>query len=164
MATVVLLYNRVSTRDSASELDVLRQCSAVESALLQLGHQVQRLDCTLDLQLVRNRLLQLQPDVVFNLVEALGGTDQLMGLATLLLESLGIPFTGASSLTMQLTTRKPLAKQRLADLRLPTPAWMLPGDQHWRGHTSGHHTPQQALVKAASEPVSYTHLTLPTKA
>ncbi len=154
MAMVVLLYNRVSTTDSASELDVLRQCSAVESALLQLGHHVQRLDCTLDLQSVRNRLRQLQPDVVFNLVEALGGTDQLMGLATLLLESLGIPFTGASSLTMQLTTRKPLAKQRLADLRLPTPAWLLPGDQHWRGRTSAAHSPLQALVKAASEHAS----------
>ncbi|MFM7834580.1 MAG: hypothetical protein ACKPJD_22500 [Planctomycetaceae bacterium] len=75
MPTVVLLFNRVSAKDSISELDVLRQCSAVESSLLRLGHQVHRLDCSLDLSATRRQLQQLRPDVVFNLVEALGGTD-----------------------------------------------------------------------------------------
>lgn len=154
MSTVVLLFNRVSANDSISELDVLRQCSAVESSLLRLGHQVHRLDCTLDLAATRRHLQQLRPDVVFNLVEALGGTDQLMGLATLLLESLGIPFTGASSLAMQLTTRKPLAKQRLSELRIPTPAWLLPSDANWRGLIADRSTPGKALVKAASEHAS----------
>lgn len=154
MATVVLLFNQVSARDTASELDVLRQCSAVESSLLRLGHRVRRLACTLDLAATRQSLLEFQPDIVFNLVEALGGTDQLMGLATLLLESLRIPFTGSSSLALQLTTRKPLAKQRLIELRLPTPAWLLPADTAWRGLTPGRNAPLKALVKAASEHAS----------
>jgi D-alanine-D-alanine ligase len=154
MSTVVLLFNRVSAKDSISELDVLRQCSAVESSLLRLGHQVHRLDCSLDLSATRRQLQQLRPDVVFNLVEALGGTDQLMGLATMLLESLGIPFTGASSLAMQLTTRKPLAKQRLSELRMPTPAWLLPSDVNWRGLAADRSAPRKALIKAAAEHAS----------
>jgi D-alanine-D-alanine ligase len=154
MATVVLLFNQVSARDTTSELDVLRQCSAVESSLLRMGHRVHRIACTLDLATTRQNLLELQPDVVFNLVEALGGTDQLMGLATLLLESLRIPFTGSSSLALQLTTRKPLAKQRLTELRLPTPAWLLATDPGWRGLTPGRSTPSKALVKAAAEHAS----------
>ncbi len=151
MARVVLLFNHVAAGDSVSELDVLQQCAAVECSLLRQGHQVQRMGCTLDLDTVRRQLLLAAPDVVFNLVEALGGTDRLAALAIILLESVGVPFTGSSSLAEQLTTRKPLAKKRLSELGLPTPAWLLPGDREWRGVAAGRKTPARAIVKAATE-------------
>ena len=70
---VALLLNRVSTSDSADVLDVLRQCSAVEDSLRNLGHTTERIACTLNLDEARRHLLSSGVSAVFNLVESLGG-------------------------------------------------------------------------------------------
>ena len=121
---VVILYNRVSLNDSAEDLDVLKQVVAVEQSLALLGHTHARISCHLRIDEVKASLEIEKPDVVFNLVESLGGTDQLMPLATILLESLQLPFTGASTLAMLKTTQKLEAKRHLLMFGLPTPPWM----------------------------------------
>ncbi len=68
--------------------------------------------------------MELQPDVVFNLVESLGGTDRLMPLATMLLDALQIPHTGARTDAILATSNKLTAKERLCEAGLPTPAWL----------------------------------------
>ncbi len=151
---VALLLNRVSTSDSADVLDVLRQCSAVEDSLRSLGHTTERVTCSLNLNEARQQLLRSGASAVFNLVESLGGTDRLMALATVLLESLDVPFTGASSLAMQLTTQKVAAKRRLTQLQLPTPAWISADSPVWQGLRSASWRPDRAIIKAVAEHAS----------
>jgi D-alanine-D-alanine ligase len=151
---VVILYNRVTLSDSAGDLDVLRQCVAVEEALHGLGHITSRVACTMDLAAARNQLLAEKPDIVFNLVESLGGTDRLMPAAALLLESLQIPFTGASSLAMISTSEKLVAKRRMLDHELSTPAWLTAADHRWQGVEAAGWTPEQAIIKAIAEHAS----------
>ena len=148
---VVILYNRVSLHDSAGDLDVLKQVVAVEQSLARLGHSSARVSCQLRLDEVRSILTTEQPDVVFNLVESLGGTDQLMPLATLLLESMRLPFTGASTLAMLKTTQKLEAKRHLLLFGLPTPAWMTDQYTGWQGIRSPDSVPSTAIIKAVAE-------------
>lgn len=121
---VVVLYNEPGEDASVEDHDVLVQAESVSTALQQLGHRTIRLGCTLDLAATRRQLLELRPDVVFNLVESLGGTDRLMALATLLLDALEFPYTGAQTNAILSTSNKLIAKARLNDAGLPTPAWL----------------------------------------
>ncbi|HRA88497.1 MAG TPA: hypothetical protein PK992_10510 [Planctomycetaceae bacterium] len=148
---VVVLYNRVSLNDTAGDLDVLKQVVAVEQSLAVIGHTSERLACDLNLAEVRRSLQATQADVVFNLVESLGGTDQLMPLATVLLESMGLPFTGASTLAMLGTTQKLDAKRHFTEFGLPTPAWLTGQDSAWRGLADSHIPPELAIIKAVAE-------------
>lgn len=148
---VVILYNRVAVHDSADDLDVLQQVVAVEQSLLRRRHTVTRLSCDLRLDATRAVLQKEHPDVVFNLVECLGGTDHLMPLATLLLESLDLPFTGASTLALLRTSQKILAKQQLLMSGLPTPAWMTDLRSGWQGSRNPIVVPERAIIKAVGE-------------
>lgn len=121
---IVVLHNAVSAQATADEQDVLQQVAVVSAALRRLGHTTATVSCSLDLETARRQLLSERPAAVFNLVEALGGTDRLAPLATLLLEALGLPFTGASSLAWQQTNDKVAAKRTMRAARLPTPDWL----------------------------------------
>lgn len=120
---VVILHNTVAADASAADRDVLVQAQVVGQALVELGHQAFSLACTLDLHAARQRLLELQPDVVFNLVESLDGLDALQGLAPAMLEALEIPYTGASAAAFFLAVHKLRAKRHMRLWKLPTPDW-----------------------------------------
>jgi D-alanine-D-alanine ligase len=121
---VAILHNAVADSDSAADRDVLVQVSAVDQALRGLGHATRSIPCTLNLELVEESLTMDKPEVVFNLVESLGGSDRLAHLAAVLLEDLELPFTGAPAATWHLTNNKPAAKAKLRANGLPTPDWM----------------------------------------
>lgn len=123
---VVVLYNQVSATAEAAERDVLVQAEAVESALRHLGHQPIRLESTLQLGQLEEQLKAIQPDVVFNLVESLGGSDWVACAASSLLDFLGIPYTGSPTEALVLSNDKVLAKRLLRLAGLPTPDWILP--------------------------------------
>src|SRR5204863_416308 len=72
---VTILHNAVADSDSAAERDVLVQVAVVENALRSLGHQSVRLPCTLNLEIVEESLTSDRPQLVFNLVESLGGSE-----------------------------------------------------------------------------------------
>jgi D-alanine-D-alanine ligase len=120
---IAVLYNQPGEDAAVDETDVFTQRDAVAQSLSRLGHDVNAIGCTLDLAGVRTQLLQLQPEVVFNLVESLGGTDRLMPLATLLLDALQIPYTGSPTAAILATIGKLSAKEQMAAAGLPTPAW-----------------------------------------
>jgi D-alanine-D-alanine ligase len=61
---------------------------------------------------------------VFNLVESLGGSDRLIALVPLLLESLGIAYTGVSAEGLMRSSSKTTAKKRLNEASLPTLPWV----------------------------------------
>ncbi len=156
---IVLLLNEVSAGASASDRDVLMQRDAVSAALHRLGHQVTEVVCTLDLAAVKSRLEQQRPDVVFNLVESLGGTDHLMPAATLLLDALRIPYTGAPTRCILTTNDKMYAKQRLVQAGIPTARWFTT-DALWQGQPppTPVETPRRdcrVIVKAVWEHASF---------
>jgi len=129
---ITLLHNAVEESDSAADRDVLVQVAAVEQALAALGHATRRLACTLNLELVEESLADERPDLVFNLVESLGGSDRLAHLAAVLLDDLDLRYTGSPSWSLHLTNNKPRAKERLLSAGLPTADWVLASDSECR--------------------------------
>ena len=97
------------------------QVAAVEQSLAALGHAAVRLACTLNLECLRNQIFDAKSDLVFNLVEALAGSDRLMPLVPMLLETMRIPYTGTSSLGIARTSDKLAAKREMRLAGLPTP-------------------------------------------
>ncbi len=123
---IVIAHNEIQDTASADERDVLVQASAVADALKHLGHDSLSLPCTLDLSAMRGRLEEIQPDLVFNLVESLAGQGRLIHLFPALLDAMQIPYTGAGTEAIFITSNKVLAKERLAAAALPTPVWIGP--------------------------------------
>ena len=121
---VAVLHNAVPEDAPLEDQDTLVQVDAVVQALARLGHEPATVSCTLDLAALRDELLRLRPDVVFNLVESLAGADSLGYLPSAVLDVLGLPHTGSRTESLFLTTHKLLAKQQLRQAGLPTPAWM----------------------------------------
>jgi D-alanine-D-alanine ligase len=122
---VAVLYNAVSQQDTIEDLDVLVQVDVVSQSLKRLGHELFAVACTLDLDSMKEKLRKLRPDRVFNLVEALHGDDSLVYLPPAVLDTLDLPYTGASAESLFLTTHKLLAKDRLSSAGLPTPRWLV---------------------------------------
>jgi len=123
---VTVAHNAVGDNCRPDEGDVLIQADAVARTLKQLGHRPVTLACDLNLAAVQDRLIKTQPDVVFNLVEALNGHDRLIHLFPTLLDSMGMPYTGSGSAALYFTSNKTLAKQRMVEAHLPTPPWIGP--------------------------------------
>ena len=121
---ITILHQAISEESAVDEQDVLRQRDAVCDALQHLSHEVAAIPCTLALDQLRSSLTRARPDLVFNLVESLGGSDRLMALVPLLLDSLQIRHTGASAGAILSTGSKTLAKARLAHAGLPTLPWV----------------------------------------
>lgn len=121
---IVILHDDVPPDARPDELDVYVQVEAVAGALRTLGHEPVAMPLTLNLLDGRERLRRLRPDMVFNLVEALGGQGRLIHLAPALVESLGIPLAGASSAAMFVTSSKTVCKQMLAHAGIDTPGWV----------------------------------------
>ena len=123
MKKAVILINKMSADPLPDEQDVLEQAASVEKAMLMCGYSSQRVYFDLNLAITWKLLSKIKPDVVFNLVETVGGRGELIHLAPTLLECLEIPFTGSASFTIYLSSHKVLAKKRFIDLGLPTPNW-----------------------------------------
>lgn len=121
---VPFLYNRSADDPAHAAEDEFPARSPVVAALKQLGHMVTPIACTLDLAKVRQRLLRVKPDVVFNRVESLGGSDGMMAAVTLLLDSMRIPYTGSCTAALVATASKIVVKEKLVDAGLPTPCWL----------------------------------------
>ncbi|MHB8810595.1 MAG: D-alanine--D-alanine ligase family protein [Desulfobulbaceae bacterium] len=123
---IAVIHNRVGAEDSPDARDVLQQAAVVSEALTSLGHEVLRWSCGLDLEEARQEVAMARPDLVFNLVEELAGFGRLIHLFPSLLDALRIPYTGAPAEAVFLTSNKILAKERLLQAGLPTPAWAGP--------------------------------------
>ncbi|MBU0640575.1 MAG: D-alanine--D-alanine ligase [Planctomycetes bacterium] len=146
----VVVHDDLPANARADEVDVFAQASEVEAALSTLGYRTSRLPFSLDLGAVRTELNAREPDLVFNLVEAVAGQNRLLHLAPALLDTLRIPYTGTPTEAMFLTTHKLLAKRLLRLQGLPTPDWVETG----AGDCSGTLRPGQYVIKPVSEDAS----------
>lgn len=145
---VGILYDEPADTDAAPDQDVLVQRDAVARALDNLGHTPVSIGCTLDLASLHRQLEREPVDCIFNLVESLAGTDRLASLVPLLLDAMGIPYTGSTGTVMLQTTDKVSVKQRLRALGIPTPDWYVKGD------TSSCVSPGRYIIKARCEHAS----------
>lgn len=118
---VTILHQAVDQDAAEDEKDVLVQAASVAESLRRLGHSVEVVSATLDLDRLRRELVAARPDCVFSLVESLGGTDSLAHLAAFLLESMKLPYTGAPAAALVLSNNKLRAKRWMAAAGLPTP-------------------------------------------
>lgn len=125
--TVAIIHNSLPPHAQPDEMDVLIQARAISEALGSLGYRTAILPFELDIDAFRARLDGLEPLCVFNLVEALDGDGRLIHLACSILDHLGIPYTGAGTEGMFLTSNKVLAKEWMLRNGIPTPEWIVPG-------------------------------------
>lgn len=123
---VLIVHHALSPHSSPDDHDVLCQAEFVRHGLLRLGHAVDILSTDLNLQRFSEDVLRLAPDVVFHLVESLGGTDRLQYLSAGVLDALAVPYTGSPTQTLFETNDKLLTKARLRTAGLPTPDWIDP--------------------------------------
>lgn len=121
---IAILHARIPEDAAKDEQDALIEVQCVARALDQLGHTWTCVPLDLNLSAAASQLQQIGPEKVFNLVESIDGKGSLIHLAPSLLDALAIPYTGATTSAMFLTSNKLLAKQMLRAARLPTPDWI----------------------------------------
>src|SRR3989339_1613555 len=126
---IAILYGDVAKGAGPDEQDVLAEVAFVSAGLARLGHEPFAVPVSLNLEKAGQTLENLRPALVFNLVESLSGKGSLIHLAPALLDMLGIPYTGAHTEAMVLTSNKLLAKRTLAGAGLPTPPWFPAGEK-----------------------------------
>jgi D-alanine-D-alanine ligase len=126
---VAVLYN-VDYEDARPETDpgwaaraeIGPVAAGVATALGEAGCDTTLVPIDGDLASLRTCLAELEPDCAFNLCESLGGDSRLESAVPLLLELLGIPFTGSPPEVLSFALRKDRVKQRLEAAGIPTPA------------------------------------------
>jgi len=126
---IAVTHQEVAPGAGRDEQDVLTQADSVLQGLALLGHEPVALPVSLNLAAAARSLTDMQPDMVFNIVETLAGKGSLIHLTPALLDALQIPYTGAGTEAMLLTSNKLLAKRRLFAAGLPTPAWLTTAEQ-----------------------------------
>jgi D-alanine-D-alanine ligase len=155
---VAIVHYAVKPGAPPDEMDTLQQVTAVAGALLELGHDPVPLPCTLNLDALLRRLRELRPDAVFNLMEAMEGSGRLIHLVPSLYEHLGLPYTGASTESLFLTSNKIVAKRLLHGAGLPTSPWIGPCPAETTGRRDrgqGDGTGRSFIVKSMWEHASY---------
>jgi len=122
---VLVLYNDDAgllgdaSLDTAAVRDVLDAAHGVAAACRKNGWEVTSVAAPRAPGELLCALSASRPDVVFNLVEALGGDARLEAGLAWLLELAGLPYTGSPPLTLSLALHKPLAKAVLRDHGVP---------------------------------------------
>jgi D-alanine-D-alanine ligase len=106
----------------AARAEVGRVATNVATALGEAGHEAHLVAIDGDLTSLRDTLVELDPDCAFNLCESMAGDARLESAVPLLLELLGVPFTGSPPEVLSFGLRKDRVKQRLEAAGIPTPA------------------------------------------
>ena len=148
MLRIVVLHGAMvdgATLDRPDEVDTLRTAEAVRDTLDALGHAAELVHVGPDLAALEG-LATRRPDLVFNLVEAIGGDGALAAEVPPALDRFGLTYTGCGARATCRCLSKPAAKGAMAAAGLPTPAWSLTGE-------GLEHLPR-VIVKAVAEHAS----------
>ncbi len=130
MKRCTILHQSVPPGAPPDEQDVLAAASSVARGLRAAGWEVADCAMGLDLGVAATALRTAGPDVVFNLVESLGGADVMAVAAPALLEQLGLRYTGAGLAALALTADKTSTRRTLRSAGIAVP----PGPEDgWTG-------------------------------
>lgn len=120
-AKVALVYDAQAETGRPDASDTLVEAQAIATALEALGYDTVMLSVGLDLGALERALREIVPYAAFNLVESLDGRGDLVHVVPALLKSLGVPFTGCTSLALAATSDKLAAKKSLSAADITTP-------------------------------------------
>jgi D-alanine-D-alanine ligase len=124
---VLVLHDVIPPGAPPDQVDALVQAEVIRQALEPAGHVVGVQPFRLDPE----PILAFRPDVVFNLVETVGGDGRPVHLPLALLDLLGIPYTGSRTAAMAVSTHKRLAKRALAARGIAVPEDWPAGGPRW---------------------------------
>ncbi|MBI4811320.1 MAG: hypothetical protein HY800_07775 [Ignavibacteriales bacterium] len=115
----------MATMTDLSEIGVLEEREDIARALQMMGYKSSIFNVDSNLDRLIDFLKKEEPDVIFNLCESVGNESiHEMHIAGLY-ELLGIPYTGADSLTLGIALNKVRVKEILIANGLPTPGYQL---------------------------------------
>lgn len=117
---VTILVSSLSHDASADELDTLEESRFLEEILSEMGHQTETMDFSRECSDIIKEIRLKNTDIVFNLVETIGGISRDIHLVPALLELSRLPFTGSTSIPMALSTDKVLSKIHLEQAGIKT--------------------------------------------
>jgi len=146
---ILVLHSDVPPDAPPEDRDTIIAAQAISAALVSRGHEAPLAPFTdpANDAALRALVAAQRPDVVFNMVEGIGGQGRLAYLAPQQLDRIGVPYTGTGAEALIATGDKPAAKQLLRNHGLPTPDWAEP--PRWEGLQPG-----RWIVKAAEEDAS----------
>jgi D-alanine-D-alanine ligase len=127
---VAVIHGEVAADADRDEKDVLTQVDFVSRGLAAMGDEPTAIPISLNLAEAARMIAALRPAMAFNLVETISGRGSLIHIVPSLLDSLQLPYTGAGTEAMMLTSNKVLAKRWLAAAGLPTPPWFTASEMH----------------------------------
>ena len=125
---IAILYNRDHEQledDPGREAreDVMRVASALSEALSDDATHVDLLPVVGSRLDFVDVLARMQPDLVINLCESMAADSRAEAIVPCLLDMLGLPYTGASALTLTLALHKDKAKELLKARGVSTPGF-----------------------------------------
>ena len=103
---IAVVHGEVASGAGRDEQDVLTQVDCVSRGLSALGHEPSAVPISLNLESAMRTLVDLRPSMAFNLVETIAGKGCLIHIVPALLDALKIPYTGAATEAMMLTSNK----------------------------------------------------------
>ena len=124
---IAILHGEVPENAPEDEQDVLVEVETIRGALGRMGYEAVPVVFSLDIPRAISALRQIEPALVFNLVESVQGKDRLIHLAPAVLDSEGLPYTGSPTEAIFLTSHKLLTKRFLRSANIATPAWFCGG-------------------------------------
>lgn len=129
MMKCAVLHGDIPEKAGKDEQDVLVQVDTVSRALEELGYTPIVHPVSMDFKKTVDILAEINPDFVFNLVESIAGHGNLIHIVPSILDSLSIPYTGAKTEAMFLTSNKVVAKKILDAKEMPIPPLFLADDR-----------------------------------
>jgi D-alanine-D-alanine ligase len=162
--TVAILFNDDQTLVAGEERDRLAVegvdavAGLVAEAVRAAGWSEWRLAVGRDLHAVADRLRDHRPDVVFNLVESVGGQPRMEAAMAWVLEWLELPYTGSPPEAMSAGLDKAHAKALLRAAGIPTPGAGFPAIVKPRWQDASHGIGPESVVQdseAAAARVAY---------
>jgi len=127
MASITVLYNDDSTLAHGSEQDAIavlavKDCAkAIAEALASRGHHATAVGVPPEREGVLRAVAAVRGELVFNLVEGLGGDSRFEQAMAWLYELHGVRYTGSAPRAMALCMEKPVTKAVLGAAGLPVP-------------------------------------------
>ncbi len=137
MSKIALIYHTdLSINASLDDKDVLDEARYVSEGLRCLNYDVIQLPFKFDrknyknsVNFIKQQTKETRPDIIFNLVETIDGTDRLSRLAPQvfekILKDLEIPYTGCPLSAFQKTQTKTLSKRLFIANDIPTPNYVI---------------------------------------
>lgn len=123
--TILILHDAFDGETREDLVDNRLEVEALTDSLMQLGFQVaNRSFNPQQAPELLHWIRQLNPILVFNLVEVVEGSGVKAHQACEFLNLTGVPYTGADAWSMKTTVDKVLSKTMLAGAGLPTPEWV----------------------------------------